>query len=222
MSDKLSYICVAAALLATLSYTCVLTPPHEYSDCQDICVTSMSKFVEVFLETQRILGAMPPVNATKVESVSGLSQATSTDLFTNRNIVNANLRAEDLDGAGQKKGPFASPLQAFFVLNAVALFSSVSCLVLACLANSQDNIEKICSTLLTVSAIAAYCAFVIAHFQVYYTQQFDIALVLLLALAIAFAMWTVFYALGWSRWFLGRLTGCWAMVIRITKRQLSS
>jgi len=218
LEGRLSYICVAAALLATLSYTSVLTPPREYDDCQDICVGSMAKFTEVFLETQRVLSAMAPVNASQVSSVSGLSQVTSRDLFTNRRVINANLAAEEAYGPGQKKGAFAGLLQAYLVFNATALFSSLSCLVLACLLDSTVSAERTCSILLSVSAAAAYIAFVLAHFQVFYVEHFYAAIAVVLTLAIGFAVWTV-YALGWVQSFLMHLGHCLRMVIRLNSVQ---
>ncbi len=57
VQNLLAYYAVVAALIVTASYTGVVTPPKEYSTCDDLCLSTVEKIV---LGTRAALGICLP------------------------------------------------------------------------------------------------------------------------------------------------------------------
>ena len=220
MADKLAYICAAAALLATLAYTGVLTPPHEISDCQDICEPTASKLIMVLLESQRYLNDVY-ASGTRNHTFDRMAESNQNS-FTAQSVIDKVFKSQAAETEGRQKGKVTVALQVFLFFNACALFSSVTCLVVACSSvyrfkeTQADSanliieraIEKECIALLAVSAAAAYVAFVSAHFQVYWLGSFSQTQVLPVFLSLA-GFFLVIAGLGW----MGKLSPPYACPI---------
>lgn len=89
------------------------------------------------------------------------------------------------------------PLQAFFICNAIALLSSLTCLVVAGVRmislreGSEDDftsIETDCLGLVLLASLSLMIAFFIAHFQVYYLGEMSAALWILTAVCVVFVV----------------------------------
>ena len=212
MADKLAYICAAAALLATLAYTGVLTPPHEISDCQDICEPTATKFILVLLESQRYLNDLYSSGAIK-HTLNNKIAGDNNNTYTAQKVINAVLKSQAEESAGQQKGQLTAALQVFLFFNASALFASVSCLLIACSSAFRTEVEadkQECLFLLAVSAAAAYVAFLAAHFQAYFLGAITPVLIAPILIAITFPLVAF---LGWTmlltpicRWLLSSLS----------------
>ena len=184
--QNVAILCVLAGLLATLSYTGVLTPPHEISDCQDLCFPSLVRLIVVLLESQLYSGSLPVEHNITWNVTYGV-YARVAKVLTEEEAI----RPRD------NETTILLPLQAFFICNAVALLSSLTCLVVAGVrmislkeVNEEDvsSIETDCLALVLLASLSLMIAFFIAHFQVYYLGKMSIALWILTAVCLVFVI----------------------------------
>ena len=168
-----------AVLLATLSYTGVLTPPHEIADCQDLCPNSMLKFGVALLESQLyVQNLTSDVKSLVTPGVTESVDAIVTDVLNQDIQVNL--------GGTRIKRSVSPSLQAFLALNGIALLASLSCLIIAGVRSihaddvaQYKSIQKDCLGLVLAASVAVWGAFIAAHQQVYYLDSICTGLIVL-------------------------------------------
>lgn len=173
--SNIAILCVVAALLATLSYTSVLTPPKIFSDCTDLCDRSVLR-LSVALQTSNLHSIWK----------YGTSNTELRASFRNKTILNitkevdSNLRyvMNEQDSARYIPNAVSAAQQLFLVCNGVALLASLSCLIIACYqiihaetADEYEAAERVCLGLIGLASGCVFAATVAAHFQVYYLDQ---------------------------------------------------
>ena len=191
--QNLSLICVVAALLATLAYSGVLTPPKELSECQDLCQSSLLRLSVVTLESQLFVNQL--ADQVRYKTVDDLiTYAVSNIVYK----VIEQQQKPDFDVKYAKS--VAAALQVFCVANGVALFSSMCCLVIAgCRSIPAQTAEQYgaiaddCLKLLMVASVSVFVAFLVAHIQVYKLGEgpsggWSVGLGILLVCALAFVI----------------------------------
>ena len=172
--QSISLLCLVAALLATLSYTGVLTPPKPWSTCDTLCVSSMA---ELSVLNQEIAAYLR--NSTLSSQNFAVSEYNTFSELTNLAAVNTYVTGE-IEDAVQAGYPYFErdehltwPLEVFLVLNAIAFSSSMACLLIAgfrsAFANGSElaTVETDCLLFVMLAGTSLFFAFIFANVEVF-------------------------------------------------------
>lgn len=167
--NTLVAISVVAALLAQLTYTAVLTPPQELSDCTDLCpnTLAMATYLNALVLLANDSNQLPLANLTYLSSYAQLPGPIQFNL--------------------------AARTKAFLCLNSFALFLALASIIVATLSlcmrarlqeqghplpPHQITTDAVCYAvtcalfLMVLAALCAFAAFTVAHYTVIYYPGF--------------------------------------------------